>query len=431
VSSADKRQQLARELTGRQQQAAVLTQPDGIAWLLNIRGADVPFSPLTLAFAILHADASVELFVDREKVTAAARAHLGAAVTIAPPEAFVPALQRLGESGATVAVDPELTPAAAVQQLEKAGASLAFRPDCCALPKAVKNPVELAGIRAAHVRDGVALCRFLAWLAAKAPAGRVSEIDAVERLAAFRAMGQHYRGPSFPTISGAGSNGAIVHYRVTEASNRCLEPGTLYLVDSGGQYLDGTTDVTRTVAIGNPDERARVRFTQVLKGHIALARAVFPKGTTGAQLDTLARVALWRAGVDYDHGTGHGVGAYLGVHEGPHRISKQPSPVPLACGMVMSNEPGYYQPGAYGIRIENLVTVVPAAGGEDAELEMLAFETLTLAPIDLALVCEDLLTVEERDWLDAYHRRVRDELSPLLDAATAAWLEAATGHRRG
>jgi Xaa-Pro aminopeptidase len=294
------------------------------------------------------------------------------------------------------------------------------------LPKARKNPVELNGTRTAHRRDGAALVRFLAWLDGEAPAGRLTEIEAARKLEALRRENDHFRGLSFDTISGAGPNGAIVHYRVSPKTDRRLEPGSLFLVDSGGQYLDGTTDVTRTIPMGDPSAEMRRRFTLVLKGHIALAVARFPTGTTGSQLDTLARRPLWAEGLDYDHGTGHGVGSFLGVHEGPHRISKAPNRVALEAGMIVSNEPGYYKTGEYGIRIENLVTVVAVTAPDGADKDLLGFETLTLAPIDLRLVDAAMLTADEITWLDEYHGRVRDVLSPLLDTATARWLSQAT-----
>ena len=294
--------------------------------------------------------------------------------------------------------------------------------DPCTLPKARKNEVEIAGTRAAHLRDGVALARFLAWLDREAPQGRVTEIVAETKLAELRRAGQHYKDLSFDTISGAGPNGAIVHYHVSEDSNRRLEAGTLYLVDSGAQYLDGTTDVTRTVAIGAPTDEMRDRFTRVLKGHIAIAMVRFPKGTSGGQLDSMARQFLWQAGLDYDHGTGHGVGSYLGVHEGPQRISKRGGDRPLEPGMIVSNEPGYYKEGTYGIRIENLVLVTPSEAPRGAEKELLDFETLTLAPIDVRLVDLSMMTQAEIEWMNAYHARVRDLVGPLVDEATRCWL---------
>jgi len=423
--SADaKRQSLTALLTAVPVTAAVLTAPDSIAWLLNIRGGDVSHTPLPLSFAILYADAAVDLFIDRRKLAPELAAHLGNAVRILPSEDFGPALTRLGAAQARVQVDPATASSWVFERLMTAGAAIHRAADPCLLPKARKNAVELAGTREAHRRDGAALTRFLAWLASAAADGNLGEIAASDHLAALRAEGEHFRDLSFPTISGAGPNGAIVHYRASPRSERRLAPGSLYLVDSGAQYLDGTTDVTRTVAIGAPSAEMRDRFTRVLKGHIALARCRFPQGTTGSQLDTLARRALWEIGLDYDHGTGHGVGSYLAVHEGPQRIAKVPNTQPLLPGMIVSDEPGYYKTGAYGIRIENLVVVTPVAGG--GERELLGFETLTLAPIDRVLVDAALLDGEEIAWLDAYHARVRTELSPLVDGDTAAWLADAT-----
>jgi Xaa-Pro aminopeptidase len=364
------------------------------------------------------------LFIDRRKLVPGLDRHLGNAVTVLPPEQLGPALDKLAAAGGRIQVDPAGAAAWVFDRLEAAGAKIHRAADPCLLPKACKNSIELDGTRAAHCRDGAALSRFLAWLAREAPRGGLSEIAASDRLEAFRREGEHFRDLSFPTISGAGSNGAIVHYRATPETEKRLEPGTLYLLDSGAQYLDGTTDVTRTVAIGEPTEEMRDRFTRVLKGHIALALARFPKGTTGTQLDGFARRALWQRGLDYDHGTGHGVGSYLGVHEGPQRISKAASTQPLLPGMIVSNEPGYYKTGAYGIRIENLVLVQPADGS--AEREMLGFETLTLAPIDRNLIDSSLLEEEEIAWLDRYHARVRETLTPLVDADTARWLVEAT-----
>jgi Xaa-Pro aminopeptidase len=323
-----------------------------------------------------------------------------------------------------VQVDPASAASWVFDRLANAGSKIHRAADPCLLPKACKNPVELDGTRAAHRRDGAAVSRFLAWLSLEAPKGGLREIAASDRLEAFRKQGKYFRDLSFPTISGAGSNGAIVHYRASPETENRLEPGSLYLLDSGAQYLDGTTDITRTIAIGTPTDEMRENFTRVLKGHIGLATARFPKGTTGSQLDGFARRALWQAGLDYDHGTGHGVGSYLSVHEGPQRISKAANTQPLLPGMIVSNEPGYYKTGAYGIRIENLIVVQPADGA--AEREMLNFETITLAPIDRNLVARDLLDRGEAAWLNAYHARVRDTIGPLVDAETAAWLEQAT-----
>jgi Xaa-Pro aminopeptidase len=422
-SAGDKRRDIAASLAKDAVDAAVLTSPDSIAWLLNIRGGDVPHTPLPLSFAIVHRDASVDLFIDRRKLIPGLAAALGEDVRIAAPTALAAALDQLRDK--RVLADPAISASWVFDRLAAAGARIERRADPCQLPKSCKNPVELAGTRAAHKRDGAALTRFLAWLADAAPKGDLTEIAVSDRLEAFRSGGENFRALSFPTISGAGPNGAIVHYHATPRSERRLEPGTLYLVDSGAQYLDGTTDVTRTVAIGSPSAEMRDRFTRVLKGHIALALTRFPKGTTGSQLDALARRALWERGLDYDHGTGHGVGSYLGVHEGPQRISKLPSTQALLPGMIVSNEPGYYKTGAYGIRIENLVVVTPAAC-EGGERELYGFETVTLAPIDRACVALDLLDEREQQWLDAYHAQVRHELTPLVDAATAQWLAQAT-----
>ena len=423
--AADKIRRLASELMSSDADAAMLTMPDSIAWLFNIRGADVPHTPLPLAFALLHEDGHAELFIDERKLDDAARAHLGNIVTVRPREDLGAALDALGQTGKTVLVDPATCAAWIDDRLRAAGAEVKRGTDPCELPKACKNAAEVAGARAAHLRDGHALAKFLAWLARAAPTGKVDEIEAAQRLEGFRSAGGELKDLSFDTISGAGANGAIVHYRVTESTNRALQPGELFLVDSGAQYIDGTTDVTRTVAIGTPDAEQRDRFTRVLKGHIGIATARFPEGTSGAQLDAFARMALWKSGLDYDHGTGHGVGSYLSVHEGPQRISKM-GHQPLKPGMIVSNEPGYYKPGGFGIRIENLLVVTPPAAVEGGERPMMGFETLTLAPIDLALVEKALLTEEEVAWLNAYHARVRAALADGLDAETRAWLETAT-----
>jgi Xaa-Pro aminopeptidase len=423
-SAESKRSRLGAALAADGVGAAVLTMPESIAWLLNIRGGDVPHTPLPLSFAILRRSGEVALFIDRRKLAPGLDRHLGNKVAVAMPEEFGPALDALAAEGGRVRVDPATAASWIFDRLAAAGAQIRRAADPCLLPKACKNPVERDGTRAAHRRDGAALTRFLAWLAQEAPQGHLTEIAASDRLEAMRREGEYFRDLSFPTISGAGSNGAIVHYKATRESEKRLEPGMLYLLDSGAQYLDGTTDVTRTIAIGEPNQEMRDRFTRVLKGHIALALARFPKGTTGSQLDAFARHALWQEGLDYDHGTGHGVGSYLGVHEGPQRISKAANGEALSPGMIVSNEPGYYKTGAYGIRIENLVLVQPVAGPN--EREMLCFETLTLAPIDRRLVEPRLLAPEEIAWLDAYHAHVREALSPLVDRETASWLAAVT-----
>ena len=376
---------------------------------------------------MLHADGTAELFVDAGKVTAEVAAHLGNAVRVADRAEFVTALDHL--AGKRVAVDPERTVAAIIARLEAAGAIVERHRDPAVLAKAVKNPVEIAGIKAAHVRDGAALSRFLRWVEVEGPSGEVDELIASDRLEAFRREGGALVDLSFDSISGFGPNGALMHYRSSAETNRRFEPGSLYLIDSGGQYRDGTTDVTRVVPIGTPTDEMRRRFTQVLKGHIALATAVFPAGTRGSQLDVLARMHLWADGVDYGHGTGHGVGHFLSVHEGPQRIAKPAggqagTEEPLVAGMLLSNEPGYYKPGHFGIRIENLVLVVEreVAG---AEQPMLGFETVTFAPINRDLIELELLTGPEQRWVDAYHAAVVEKVGPGLDGADRAWLEAA------
>ncbi len=425
-SSEDKRQDLAKDLAKDGIDAAVLTLPDSIAWLLNMRGGDVAHNPVALAHAILHKDGHADLFIDERKVDDALRAALGNGVTIRAESDLGSALDALGSSGARVRFDPAWASSWIATRLGQAGATLAPGPDPCLVPKACKSEAEILGTRAAHKRDGAAMTRFLAWLSVEAPKGGLTEIAAVRRLEEIREDTGALKDISFETISGAGPNGAMPHYRVTERTNRTIEAGSLYLVDSGGQYQDGTTDITRTIAIGTPSEEMRDRFTRVLKGMIALTLTRFPEGTRGVQLDTIARLALWQGGFDYDHGTGHGVGAYLSVHEGPQSISKVLKDVPLRTGMILSNEPGYYQPGGYGIRIENLVVVEAPSVPEGGERPMHSFETLTLAPIDRTLIKVEMLTEAERAWLNAYHARVRDTLGEDLDGETRAWLETVT-----
>ncbi len=427
-SHGDKRGEVAAWLKARNADAVVIAALDSIAWLLNIRGRDVARTPVALAFAVVHADASVDLFTAPGKVTDAVRAHLGSDVRCHPRDGFAAALTALG--GRLVAVDPQSCVAAIFDALDAGGARIWEVRDPCVLPRAIKNPTEIAGTIAAHVRDGAALTRFLAWFDTAAPTGSLDEVSAADRLRQFREQTNMLQDLSFDTISAAGPNAALPHYRVSEETNLPIKDGSIYLVDSGGQYRDGTTDVTRTLAVGTPTPEMRDRFTRVLKGHIALAQARFPAGTKGVQLDALARQHLWAAGLDYDHGTGHGVGSYLSVHEGPQRIaaawSAQPGgDEPLQPGMILSNEPGYYKTGEYGIRIENLVLVEPVAvaGGER---ELMGFRELTLAPIDRRLVDVRLLTADERSWWNAYHARVAAEIGPLLaDAAEQAWLEQA------
>ena len=428
-SAHEKRAAVAEWLNAKGYDAAVISALDSVAWLLNIRGADVDRTPVALSYVIANADGTADLFIAPEKVTPELTAHLGNAVRVYPRDSFVECLR--GLSGRKVAVDPERAVAAIFHALHDAGAEAVAVTDPVVLPKAIKNPVEQAGHRAAQARDGVAIARFLRWVAVEAPKGSVTELSAAERLQAFRAETGRLRDLSFDTISGAGSNGAVVHYRVSEETSRTLEPNSVYLVDSGGQYLDGTTDITRTVWVGPdaPPAQVKDRFTRVLKGHIALARAVFPKGTAGSQLDSFARQFLWSAGLDYAHGTGHGVGSFLAVHEGPQRIAKASggqagTGQELLPGMILSNEPGYYKTGEYGIRIENLV-LVERRDIAGAEGEFYGFETLTFAPIARDLVDVALLSSDELGWLNAYHARVRDVLAPQLSGDELAWLEAA------
>ena len=426
-SGGDKRNRVSKDLSLAGLDAYVLTQPDSIAWILNVRGGDVPFTPLPLSFAVLHDDGSIDWIVERGKLAPeTVAAVLGDAVRQVAPENFGDVLEALGGKAKRVGIGHALAPVAIHDRLTQSGALVRDVEDPCAKPKACKSDRELSGVIAAHVRDGAALGNFLCWLDDTASRGSVTETQAAERLEKFRETNDRFRGLSFPTISGAGPNGAIVHYRVAPETNRALEPGSLYLIDSGAQYLDGTTDVTRTIAIGDPTEEMRRVFTLVLKGHVAIADAIFPEGTTGSQLDVLAREHLWRAGLDYDHGTGHGVGTYLSVHEGPQRISKLGNGVALEPGMVISNEPGCYKPGAFGIRIENLVAVAKAETPEGGDRPLMRFETLTLAPLDRRLIDAALLDDGELTWVNAYHERVFKTLSQRVLAETRPWLEAVT-----
>ncbi|AKM11949.1 aminopeptidase P family protein [Croceicoccus naphthovorans] len=424
-SSADKRAEIGEWLTANGYDATVITALDSIAWLFNVRGSDVSRTPVALSFAVVRADGTAELFIDPGKVTPDLAAHLGNEVQVSDRAEFEAALAAM--HGKTVAVDPERAVAAIFKALDDAGATIKEERDPVVLPKAIKTAAEQDGHRAAQARDGVALTKFLSWIDREGPSGEIDELSASDRLEALRRESDRLTDLSFDTISGAGPNGAIVHYRVSEDTNRTLEPNSVYLVDSGGQYRDGTTDVTRTVWVGPDAAPAEVkdRFTRVLKGHIALAMAVFPKGTVGSQLDTLARQFLWQAGVDFAHGTGHGVGSYLSVHEGPQNIGKSRGTKEQALlpGMILSNEPGYYKTGEYGIRIENLVLVEPRKI-EGAEQDMMGFETLTFAPIDRDLIDVSLLSRAERNWIDSYHAKVLSVVSPRLSGPALAWVEA-------
>ena len=423
--SAEKRHDMADWLAKEGADAAVLAALDSIAWTFNVRGADVTHTPVALAYALVNADGTADLFVEGEKVGDDVRAHLGNGVRLHERHEFEPYLATL--AGKVVAVDPERSVAAISQALEAGGARILKRRDPAVLPKAIKNPVEVAGHQAAQARDGAAVSRFLKWVEEQAPKGGLDEMIAADTLLGFRHEHGDLRDLSFDTISAFGPNGALPHYKGTAESNLPFTPGTLYLVDSGGQYRDGTTDITRTVPIGEPTAEMVDRFTRVLQGHIAIATALFPKGTRGSQLDSFARRALWEAGCDYAHGTGHGVGAFLAVHEGPQRISPAGSSQsggdePLQAGMILSNEPGYYKPGEYGIRIENLVLVVDkeVPGGDK---EMLGFETLTYVPIEKKLIDASMLSDRELDWLNIYHAQVVALIGAQLAGEDKAWLE--------
>ena len=421
-SAADKLKRIRAEIGKLRADLLVVSDPQNVAWAFNIRGADVAHTPLPLAFALISREGKPALYVDGAKLDNSVHHALGEFADLRAPDQLADDLRALKDK--TVRLDQASAADALSRLVADHGGKPARGPDPITLMKSVKNHAEIAGARAAHKRDGVAMVRFLAWLEREAPSGQLTEIDAVAALESFRRDTGALKDISFPTIAGSGPHGAIVHYRVTRASNRAIGKDELLLVDSGAQYEDGTTDITRTVAVGTPSDEMRDRFTRVLKGHIAIATAVFPENTSGAQLDPLARTALWQAGLDFDHGTGHGVGSYLSVHEGPARISKLGT-VALRRGMILSNEPGYYKTGAYGIRIENLLLVIAAPEPKGAEKPVNAFETLTLAPIDRRLIDSRLLTAKERNWIDSYHAHVREVLSPLLDAATRAWLDAA------
>ncbi len=420
-TATEKIAEIQKSIAADHADAAVLTLPESICWLLNMRGRDVPNTPFVLGFAIVPRSGQPTLYLDPTKITGELKAALAGVAKVAARKTLPPALTRLGKAGKAVLVDPATAPQAIVTALTEAGAKLVEKRDPVLLPKSRKNAAELSGMREAHSLDGVALAKFLAWFDDAAPKGGLTEIAIVTALEAFRREEETCVDASFDTISGAGPNGAIVHYRVTDKTDRMLNPGEIMLVDSGAQYLSGTTDITRTLSSGKPSDEERDPYTRVLKGMIAISMARFPKGTTGAQIDVLARQFLWQAGVTYNHGTGHGVGAYLGVHEGPVGISSRYT-TPFEVGNVISNEPGYYKTGAYGIRIENLITVVESPDFPG----YLEFETLTLAPIDKRLIRKSLLSDAERAWLDAYHQRVWKEIGPRVKGKVKDWLKDAT-----
>jgi Xaa-Pro aminopeptidase len=423
-AETDKLKRIRLEIDKLGVDALVLSDSHAVAWTFNIRGADVSHTPLPLSYALVPKDGRPTVFIDHRKLSNSARDHLEHSADVEEPEALTPKLTELAGSGASIALDSATAADALSRLIGAAGGKAVRGNDPVSLLKAVKNLTEIEGTRTAHRRDAVALTRFLAWIDREAQTGALTEIDTVEALETFRRETGVLKDVSFPTIAGTGPNGAIVHYRVTRKTNRRISPGDLLLIDSGAQYEDGTTDVTRTIAIGEPTGEMRDRFTRVLRGHIAIARAVFPDGTTGAQIDTLARQFLWQAGIDFEHGTGHGVGSYLCVHEGPARISKLGT-TPLRRGMILSNEPGYYKTDGFGIRIENLELVI-GADVAGAEKPMNAFETLTLAPIDARLIDLKMLSQLELNWLNDYHARVRREVRPHVDEATKLWLDAAT-----
>ncbi len=422
LSAAEKLKTIAAALLKQGADAVILADPASVCWALNIRGSDVPHTPFPLAYAIIHRKGKAELFADPQRLTAQAKSALSPVAKCIAPDQLALRLKALANK--TVALDPSLAPDAVRLALEKAGAAIVEAQDPCVLPKARKNPVEQQGAREAQLRDGAALCNFLCWLALEAPKGRETERTAADHLLHCRKATGLLRDLSFESISAAGPNAASPHYHLTPGAERTIKLGEIYLIDSGGQYLDGTTDVTRTVMIGAPSNEMRDRFTRVLKGMIDVSVMRFPKGTTGVAIDAIARAALWKGGLDFDHGTGHGVGSYLSVHEGPARISKG-GHVALEPGMILSNEPGYYKQGHYGIRIENLLLVTEASAIDGGDRDMLGFETLTLAPIDRALIDTHILTREELTWLDAYHDRVLREVSPLVGADTRQWLAGA------
>lgn len=423
--AASKRQRIGAMLHEAGQDAAILSDGASLAWLFNIRGSDLEFSPFALGYAILYQNGTAALFMAPEKITDALRAHLGPEVQITTPSDLPAALRALKDKN--VRYDPATMPVWFETSLRAAGAHIAHAPDPIALPRACKNATEQNGARAAHQRDAAAMVEFLAWLAKAAPTGEQTELTAAAKLLTCRAEKSLFRGESFPAISGAGENGAIIHYRATPESNRSIRPNEVYLIDSGGQYLDGTTDITRTIWTGSGPAPTAIKahVTRVLAGTIALACAVFPTGVAGPHLDALARQELWRVGLDYDHGTGHGVGSYLSVHEGPVSISRTAKPIALAEGMILSDEPGYYLPGAYGIRMENLL-LVQKANLPAAQKPFLRFETLTLVPFDRALIEPDLLSPDALNWLNAYHATLRTILLSLLSEDAQAWLCEAT-----
>ena len=420
-SSTEKLRDMAEVLAASKADAAVLAEPSSVSWLLNLRGVDVPYTPVVLAYAILHRKGKAELFVEAKRLPEDVRSALKSTTIIRKPTELEASLKKLGTQKSSVLIDASSTPEKIRSTLVASGAKIVEGTDPCTMPKALKNNVDQQGARSAQLRDGVALSKFLHWLSIEAPNGTLNENSAAEKLKSFRHESGMLLDLSFSTIAAAGPNAAIPHYHVDPEHCRAINNNEIFLIDSGGQYQDGTTDVTRTVIIGQPTDEMRDRFTRVLKGMIGISTIVFPKGTTGANIDVLARAALWKAGLDFDHGTGHGVGSYLSVHEGPARISKN-NYIALQPGMILSNEPGFYKRGEFGIRIENLLLIKEAAEIDGGERPMLSFETLTLAPIDRTLIDIKLLTSDELQWLDGYHARVLKEVGGFMDGAALEWM---------
>ena len=423
-STKKKIRRIQREIAKNNADVAVLTLPDSIAWLFNIRGKDIPHTPVALSFAMIPVEGRSSLFIDKRKISKDVRQKLKPIVKLSEPSSLFQSIRKCASQGQRILLDPKSAPHALAIIIKDANGKIKKSPNPVELPKAIKNRKEIEGMREAHVRDGVALAKFLAWFDRNSVQGNLTEIGVAKKLEEFRKAQRMFKDLSFDTISGFGSNGAIIHYRVSENSNQKIVPGSVYLVDSGGQFENGTTDITRTIAVGSVSDEVKERFTLVLKGHIAISSAIFPVGTNGVALDTLARVALWRYGLDYDHGTGHGVGSYLSVHEGPQGISKR-STVPLEPGMIVSNEPGFYKTDDYGIRIENLELVNKEKKIAGGEKPMLSFDTLTLAPIDKRLILPQLLVEKEIQWLDLYHSRILEIIGPKVDIKTRGWLKSA------
>ncbi|MBR1945410.1 MAG: aminopeptidase P family protein [Alphaproteobacteria bacterium] len=405
-----------------QDDALVLTSPESICWLLNVRGRDIPYIPVVQSFAVLYKNGTLDWFVNPEKIKDHVRAQLSPLVEIKDPELMAVTLDALGIQKARVQLDMALSPAWIYERLSAAGAVVHSKEDPCLIRKACKNTIERNGAVNAHIKDGIAMCRFLAWFDKEAPKGKLTEMDAVRKIAEFREDNPLYRGESFATIAASGKNAAYIHYHTSEKNNPTIKKNAMFLIDTGAQYLDGTTDITRTVAVGEVSALEKKRYTQVLKGHIAIAVIAFPEGTTGSQLDILARQFLWRDGVDYAHGTGHGIGSYLSVHEGPQRIARGNNRIALMPGMLISNEPGYYKADAFGIRLENVVMVEPLPPAEGSEIKILGLSTLSLAPFDRRLIDKTQLTPREKAWVDGYHARIRRIISPFVDQQTSDWL---------